>query len=325
MSHPFNPGKFLILGFEGITLGADAIEFFKQTPPAGFLLLGGNFKDMAQLRELVATLKSLAGQKALIMVDQEPGRVQRFKGDFPLSRKPKRYVRQGSSAEYRTWCCQTAEKLAEAGINVNLVPVLDLWPFETDYPVLNDRSFGPDPDRVTEYALVTIEEFKKCGIHTCIKHFPGLGSATGDPHEVLAASEEKLERFLDYHWRPFKAAARAGADFAMTTHLLCPALDPQTPATYSANVISHLRNSVGFTGPVISDDLTMSGADAAADIGRSAVDAIMAGHNLLIISRDLGLQKRAAEAIAERFAADEQFRKLAGDSAKKLKSLSNAE
>jgi beta-N-acetylhexosaminidase len=325
MSHTFNPGKFLILGFDGFSPDERFIEFISKTTPAGFLLLGHNFRDTSQLKALVSTLKSIVGQKTLLMVDQEPGRVQRFKKDFPPSKKPGHYVKHAPISEFREWCCQTAEKLADSGIDINLAPVLDLWSFENDYPVLNERSFGANPELVIEFGLILVEEFRKFHIGVCAKHFPGLGSANGDPHQIMSTSDDKLERFLDYHWQPFKALARASIDLVMTTHLLCSALDSENCATYSGNVIGHLRNSVGFTGPVISDDLYMAGANAVETIGQAAVRSISAGHNLLIISRDLELQKQSAAAIAERYISDDNFRKISSENDRKLKSLKNVE
>jgi beta-N-acetylhexosaminidase len=317
----FNPAKFLILGFKDHSLDSDFVKFIELNPPAGFLLLGENYKDEKQLRGLIFDLKAIAGANMLITVDQEPGRVQRFKDGFPLSKKPRHYLKPGNISEFRSWCIATAEKMAELGINVNLAPMVDLWLPEKDYPVLNDRSFGDDPDRVAEFAGILIEEFRKFHIWTCAKHFPGLGAAIGDPHEVLSTSNEKLERFLDYHWRPFKQVVSDEVAMVMTTHLLCPALDTQNCATYSSNVISHLRNTVGHQGLIISDDLYMAGAQSGRNAGQAACDSLYAGHNLLIISRDLEFQRQAISAIKKRFEEDEAFGKIASEYDKRLKAL----
>ncbi len=320
----FNGAKFFILGFTGHTLNSDFAKFIESNPPAGFLLLGENYKDEKQLGGLISGLKAIAGVDALITVDQEPGRVQRFKDGFPVSKKPRHYLKAGNIPEYKEWCTTTAEKMAELGINVNLAPMVDLWPLEKDYAVLNDRSFGDEPDRVAEFAGILIEEFRKFHILTCAKHFPGLGSAKGDPHSVLSTSNEKLEHFLDYHWRPFKQAVISEVAMIMTTHLLCPALDSQNCATYSGNVISHLRNTVGHRGVIVSDDLYMAGAQTGRDAGQAACDSLYAGHNLLIISRDLEFQREAVSAVKKRFEEDEAFGKIASEYDKRLKALRNA-
>ena len=143
----FNSAKFLIFGFTGSSPYPDFLKLVEDNPPAGFLLLGENYKDDNQLKALTTVLKSIAGNDTLIMVDQEPGRVQRFKGSFPASKKPQHYLKPGNIPEFRAWCCATAEKMAELGIGVNLAPLVDLWPPDAEYPVLNDRSFGDDPEQ----------------------------------------------------------------------------------------------------------------------------------------------------------------------------------
>jgi beta-N-acetylhexosaminidase len=316
----FNPGKFFILGFRGAELEPEFEKLISEYPPAGYLLLGDNYRDKAQLKLLVTRLRQISGEKALIMVDQEPGRVQRFKDDFPLSKKPEYYFKHPLS-EFRTWCAETAAALFEIGVNVNLLPVLDLWPFDGDYPVLSGRSFGINPHKVAEFASVAIEEFRKAGIFTCGKHFPGLGAAQGDPHDIIARSDEKLERFLDYHWIPYKSVVRDKVEFIMTTHLFCPTLDSKESATFSSNVISHLRNSVGYKGLVISDDLYMGGARSGRSIGEASVQAILAGHNLLIISRDTQFQRESAEYLKNRFEDDQSFGKIAAINERAVENL----
>ncbi len=319
------PCKYLILGFSGFSPEKEFWNFISVNPPAGFLLLSDNFRNDSQLKSLIADLRMTAGKDCLIMVDQEPGRVQRFKNGFPVSKKPRHYLKQGNIGEYRIWCSATAEKLAELGVDTNLAPLVDLLPLDREYQVLNDRSFGDEPERVAEYAMILMEEFRKFHIHTCGKHFPGLGSATGDPHEVLAKSDDRLERFLDYHWNPFRAIIKGEVPMIMTTHLRCPALDSENPATYSGNVISHLRNTLGHKGLVISDDLYMGGAMSRDKSGEAAIASIEAGHNLLIISRDLQFQKDVALALEKRYEENRDFAQMCSDNKKMLKALHDAD
>jgi len=321
MSSSFNPGQFLILGFEGLEPDSRFLDFVKETPPAGFLLLGENYQDRNQLKTLSSRLRADMGDDILIMADQEPGRVQRFKAGFPQSKTPSQFIRQGNPKDFQGWCQETAEKLANAGVNVNLAPILDLWPFDRDYPVLNNRSLGDDAGKVILFSLIMIEVFRGYRVHTCAKHFPGLGAARGDPHEVLATSDENLSRFLEYHWAPFRAAVADGVSFVMTTHLLCHSIDSEHCATFSKNMINHIRYTVRHDGPVISDDLCMKGARGERSIGMAAVDAIIAGHDLVIISRDLDSQKEAVYAISEHLEQDPAFGRMAAESRKRLKRI----
>jgi beta-N-acetylhexosaminidase len=316
MTNEFNPGQFTILGFKGITPDPEFLSLIEKFPPAGFLLLGDNYESPRQLASLVSHLKEFAGDKIFIAVDQEPGRVSRFKSGFPVSRNPSHYVKQYLEDDFRVWCAETASKLAEAGVNLNLAPVLDLAVFSNPNPVLAERVFGDDPEIVSVYARVFMEEHKKRGVLTCGKHFPGLGSARFDPHERLSVSHEPFERFEKYHWKPFISAVEHDVDMIMTTHLRAESIDPRNAATYSRKIVEIIRKQLGFSGPVISDDLIMGGAAVAEGISESALKSLRSGHNLVIISRHLELQTKALDSIKNSYAQDHLFSKIANQNEK---------
>jgi beta-N-acetylhexosaminidase len=324
MKKVFNPAKFLILGFEGLSPSDEFLKLISDNPPAGFLILGHNYRDSNQLKSLSSTLREACGSKIILAVDQEPGRVQRLIGEFPQSRKPSYYLKQGNLSEFRAWCASTAHMMASAGLNMNLAPVVDLYVPDREYAVLKDRTFGDNPNRVAEFAAVFIEEFKSKKIVSCAKHFPGLGCGEGDPHDILTVSSESLERFLDYHWKPFKLAVKSGVDCVMTTHLLASAIDPQNCATYSRNTVSHLRNTIGHRGLIITDDLNMAGATTGKAIGQAAEESLLAGHNLLIISKTIEMQAQAIESLRNRYSEDLDFQKLADENEKKVNTFIDA-
>ena len=311
MNSNLNPGNFFILGFDGIRPDDDFLRLIESHPPSGFLLMNWNYDDPAQLKSLVSYLKSIAGDDILLAVDQEPGRVQRFQNGFPESKLPSEYLRDSSIDEYEIWCGNTASILAEVGININLAPIMDLMPIDRDFPVLNGRSFGDDSAKVAEFARILIEEHKKKKILTCAKHFPGLGAARFDPHESMSISEESLRRFEEYHWHPFRSAINFGVDMVMTTHLLAPSLDGENCATYSKKIISCLRNQIGHTGPIISDDLYMKGAGEQDLLDQSSIKSIYAGHNLVIISGDTEMQLGAMKRVSSLLENDESFHRVA--------------
>lgn len=321
MSPQFNPAKFLILGFSGPRPDPEFLSLISKYPPAGFLFLAENYQDYRQIRTLIAALKEIAGADALFMVDQEPGRVQRLKSGFPFSRMPVDYVSNDLIQDYASWCRQTAEMMAELGLNMNLAPMLDLCPFNRKFPVLDNRSFGDNPKLVSLYAETLIRQFQELGVSTCGKHFPGLGSATGDPHEIMAYSEDPPERFWQYHWLPFKAAIGVGVDALMTTHLLVASLDNHNIATCSEKIIDALRMQLNFGGPIISDDLYMAGAGKRDQMGKLAANAIVSGHNLLIISRDSAAQLSVIQNLKKQYAEEEKFATITVDRLKYLEKL----
>lgn len=323
MNSNFNPGKFFILGFSGIRPEDEFLRLIESCHPSGFLLTGHNYEDPEQLRALVSYLKSIAGDDVLFAVDQEPGRVQRFRNGFPESKLPSEYLKDSSSDDYKVWCRGTASMLAEVGISMNLAPEIDLMPPASDFPVLNGRSFGGNSERVAVFARILIEEHRKKGVLTCAKHFPGLGAGEFDPHEKMSISREPLRSFEDYHWNPFRAAVSYGVSMVMSTHLLAPSLDNNSCATYSKPVIDCLRNHIGHKGPVISDDLYMKGAGEQDLLDQSSIKSIHAGHNLVIISSDIKLQRKANKGVSLLFEKDESFRQVAMENDRVIEELKN--
>ena len=285
-------------------------------------MLGNNYQNLNQLKNIIKEIKTITNDSVLLAVDQEPGRVQRFKTGFPQSHLPQHYVSDSNIESFRNWCKQTAELMAELGLNFNLGPVVDLCSFKEDYPVLTGRSFGNDIETVNLFSRIFISEFKKYKILTCAKHFPGLGSAVNDPHEKIAVSDQPIERFQSYHWEPFKAAINAGADFIMTTHLLAYSIDNVSIATYSTKTIDYLRSEIKFRGPAITDDIYMQGADAFNNIGDGAARAIKSGHSMVIISRDIELQKKAIIEVEKLYRQDSAFRVIADANEKIIKKIS---
>lgn len=321
MTEDFNPALFCILGFEGAEPPDDFIRLIERYNPAGFIFFERNYRSPQKLSLLISDLKSRTSGNPLYCVDQEPGRVRRFKEYFPVSEKPSYYVEGSHEGEFRSWCSETAALLAEIGINLNLAPVLDISPFSSTPVVLRDRTFGNDPLKVSSLAGILIEEHRKRNVLTCGKHFPGLGSAEYDPHERLSISDESLEKFKSYHWKPFSNAIQRDVNMIMTTHLKAHSIDPENPATYSSITIDYLNDDLGFKGAVISDDLIMAGAGNPNSIGESAARAIMAGHNLVIISRGVAAQTAALEYMKNLYARDDLFRKIADDNEKIIRQL----
>lgn len=318
MTRSINPGDFFILGFEGTTPRREFIGLLESCSPAGIILLGWNYRKFDRLKKLVAELRSIIGNKAIIAVDQEPGRVQRFKAGFPQSMLPEEYVKAEAFESFAEWCTNTACLLREAGINLNLSPVVDLMPFTAGNGVLTGRSFGDDFEMVNRFSKILIDRHQKEGVMTCAKHFPGLGSAATDPHLVLSRSSEPFASFRDYHWKPFQAAVESRVSLVMTTHLLAKSLDRGNQATYSRKITGHLREDMKFLGPVISDDLIMAGAGIPGNIGQSALRSLAAGHDLVIISKDVTLQKKAIEDVGQAIKRDEGFRAKLKESAERL-------
>jgi beta-N-acetylhexosaminidase len=251
-----------ILGLSGPALTDDERTFFRDANPAGFILFARNIEGKAQLRALTDSLRELSGRADLpILIDQEGGRVARLPTPlwpaFPAAwRFSELYDKAPISAieAARSNGEALALTLAEAGVNVDCHPVLDLR-HEGTHDVIGDRAFGAEPMRVAALGRATLDGLAAGGVVGVIKHMPGHGRARADSHKelpVVDASEGDLAADLG----PFQALRNA--PMAMTAHLLYAAWDAERPATLSPTIIGDIiRTRIGFDGLLMSDDLGM--------------------------------------------------------------------
>jgi beta-N-acetylhexosaminidase len=156
-----------------------------------------------------------------------------------------------------------------------------------DCPV-GDRSFGTDPAQVARLAAAFVRGAAAAGMRTCAKHFPGHGSTGKDSHVAAPAVQRSRAELDAVDLVPFRAAIQAGTPAVMTAHITFPALDPDAPASLSPRVIGGLlRDKLGFAGVVVSDDLEMAGVALNSPLEASAIAALRAGSDQIIVSRML--------------------------------------
>jgi beta-N-acetylhexosaminidase len=292
-----------ILGLSGPSLTDDERAFIRAADPAGFILFARNVADKAQLRALTGSLRDLAGRDDLpILIDQEGGRIARLGPPhwpaFPAAaRFAALYERAPMSAieAARANAHAIAIMLAEVGINVDCLPVLDM-PAPGADAVIGDRALGREAMQVAALGRAMLDGLEAGGCIGVIKHVPGHGRAPADSHKelpVVAAGAEALGADL----APFRACR--GAPMAMTAHVLYPAWDADRPATLSPTIIEEvIRGRIGFDGLLMSDDIAM--AALAGPPGRRARDAIAAGCDVVLAcSGDLADNEAVAEALGE--------------------------
>jgi len=294
-----HPAALFMVGFAGTSLAPGhwlATAIREQGLGAVILFarrMDGRVQNIAspgQLAELTSRLQDLGRGRLLIAVDQEGGRVCRLRaGDgFPATRSAAELAAMDEK-EARDALTIQARALADAGINWNLAPVVDL-DLNPGNPVIGrwQRSFGRDPDQVVRLARLFVEVHREQGISSCLKHFPGHGSAGRDSHLgfVDVSGCWQQEELL-----PFARLIASGhADAVMTAHLVNRQLDPEgLPATLSGTMVRDvLRQRLGFSGLVISDDLQMRAItdgwgyeEAVRRCLRAGVDMLLVGNNLL--------------------------------------------
>ncbi len=259
----------------------------------GVVLFGG---DPLGALDVVQRLRGVSPLPLLVAADFEWGTAMRLDGGTRFPRALALAAsRDAGAAE------QSVRRLAEVtalearalGVDLVLAPVADVWT-EPRNPVLHDRSFGSDAQRVGDLAVAYVDALQELGVAAAVKHFPGHGATTVDSHvglPLVALSRAELEP----HLAPFQRAVAAGARAVMVGHLAVPALDGEDgrPVSRSRDVVDGLlRRDYGFAGLVVSDALDMGGAGGV-PASVAAVESVRAGVDLLLKPSDPAVVRAA--------------------------------
>lgn len=247
-----------IFGCSGTALTAAERAFYRDADPFGFILFARNVDTPDQLRRLTADLRDAVGREAPILVDQEGGRVQRLRSPHwrewlpPLDQVQAAGPLAGQVMALRSRLM--AAELRAVGIDANCAPCADLSLPET-HPFLQNRCYAADPARVAEIARAVADGLLAGGVLPVIKHLPGHGRSTADTHHDLPTVTVSAETLRDTDFAPFRALN--DLPMAMTAHIVFAAHDPDHPATQSAEMIRVIRDEIGFSGLLMTDDLNM--------------------------------------------------------------------
>ena len=284
--------KAVILSVEGVTVSDAEAALFEAANPLGFILFARNIETPEQVLTLNNRLKEIVGRDCPILIDQEGGRVARFKP--PIWRGYPAGQMYGAIAEVdmprglaemSTRTKQIAQELRASGVNVNCDPVLDVLRPET-HDVIGDRAYSEKPDIVAEMGLAVCRDYLSSGIQPIIKHIPGHGRAMADSHLELPRVDASLEAMRELDFKPFAHVAQSdiGAQvWAMSAHILYTAIDAELPLTLSSKGIADiLRGEIGFDGVLVSDDVSMKALDAYGDLPQLCADSIEAGCDLAL-------------------------------------------
>lgn len=303
-------GQVLVAGFPGTQAPERLRSALAAGELAGVILFKRNIESAEQAAALLA---SMASPEALFAVDQEGGRVARL-GAPVLQLPPMRRLGDHGDLELtRDAAACLGRHLRTIGFTMDFAPVLDV-DTNPDNPVIGDRAFGSTPDVVAAHALAFSEGLRSAGILSCGKHFPGHGDTHLDSHLELPSLPHDRARLDAVELAPFRAALTLPA--FMTAHVVFEALDPGVPATLSRRVIQGLlREELGYDGCIISDDLEMKAVAEGFGIVPSAVRAIEAGCDMLLVCSDLDACFAARDALAGRAQQDEDFAARLSDAA----------
>ena len=186
------------------------------------------------------------------------------------------------------------------GINLLLGPVADIF-LNKQNSCLEGRCFGADAGTVALFVAQAVYLIHNAGLLACLKHFPGLGAATVDPHLGLAEADYTRDQWLKREKIPFEDGLAKGAEMVMTTHLRLPGISPETATDSSFIINDLLRRELDFDGAVVTDDLTMAGALGLGNPGERALKAFLAGHDILLFGRDWSAAEAAHSCLVNAF------------------------
>jgi beta-N-acetylhexosaminidase len=323
-SHADLVGQSLMLSFPGRYATPELLQALSDTRACGVILFAQNIGTPAELHALNRELQLHAAASGLppllIAIDQEGGTVTRLRP--PLVTVPSQMAQAATGDPQSAFECArlTGTQLRAFGINLNFAPVLDVNCNPAN-PVIGTRSFGEQPDAVSELALRALDGYRAAGVIATGKHFPGHGDTDIDSHLGLPTVQHGRERLAQIELAPFQAAIRAGLPALMSAHIVFGALDQQ-PATLSRAILSDLlRGELGFDGLIVTDALDMQAIAAQMSPGAAAIRSKVAGADVLLPLGSLSSQVEVARALLAALESGELSRELFAATARRLDDL----
>lgn len=272
---------------EGLVLSDADRQRLLHRQTGGVILFSRNYQSPPQLKDLVDEIHAIRHPRLIVAVDQEGGRVQRFRRGF------ERLPAMGLLGDLYDRESQHAIRLAETvgwvmasellfyGIDLSFSPVLDLG--HKISSVIGDRAFHTNPDTIVRLANALIRGMDQAGMEAVGKHFPGHGSVEGDSHHVMPFDRRSEETIRSQDLIPFRRVINTHLTAIMMAHVIYDRID-ELPAGYSHFWIKQvLRTELGFDGIVFSDDLSMSGAESVGDYTARAKASLDAGCDMLLV------------------------------------------
>ncbi len=277
----------LMIDIEGTALSADDREVLSHPLVCGVILFARNYLDPAQLAALTAEIHALRTPRLLIAVDQEGGRVQRFRHGFvelpALARIGECYDRDPAAGLALAADCAwlMAMELRAVGVDFSFAPVLDLRSALSS--VIGDRALHAAPAIVARLAQRYVASLHECGMAAVGKHFPGHGSVAADSHVELPVDTRDYYDLAASDLAPFRALIAAGIEGIMCAHVVYPRIDQRVAGFSPVWIGEILRREFAFSGVVFSDDLSMAGADGVGTPADRARQALAAGCDVLLV------------------------------------------
>ena len=269
----------VMLDVEGLTLAPHEAEMLNHPNTGAVILFSRNYESPEQITLLINAIRKARNGDILIAVDQEGGRVQRFRTGFTRLPAAAIYAKAPELTEAAGWLM--AVELLAVGVDFSFAPVLDIDCGASQ--IIGDRSFATDTFLATQLAADFMKGMHSAGMAATGKHFPGHGAVALDSHLTLPIDERDLDTLRQKDFIPFKQLISQGLEGIMPAHVLYPNIDHQQAGFSPFWIQQILRAELQFNGTVFSDDLSMAGAATAGSFADRAKHAHSAGCDMLLV------------------------------------------
>ena len=276
-------GQLFLVRYDVNTSKKQIVDYYA----GGFVLFARDFQNHTKksIKKELDERQNLSKIPLALAVDEEGGYVTRV-SRYPAFRSEKfksnkTLFETGGYELVEASEKEKAELLLSIGLNLNLAPVADVSVNENDYMYI--RSFGRDANETSTFISNIVKYNNNSGISSCLKHFPGYGNNV-DTHGGIAIDNRSYDSFVNNDFLPFKSGIEAGVPTILVSHNVVNAIDSNYPASLSSKVILELRNTLGFSGIVMTDDLAMGAVEKYVSESNAATLAINAGNDMIITS-----------------------------------------
>ncbi len=253
--------RAFIVGVKGTKLKNNEINFLKKFKPWGVILFSRNIHSLKQTKLLTQSIRKIFKDNYYpILIDEEGGRVSRLSRLIDTSMFSAKFFGDLFSKDinkfylyYNVYIKQISYLLNTLGINLNTVPVLDIFR-KNSHKIIGDRSFSSNKKIVSKIGEFCIYEFHKNKIGTITKHIPGHGLSKSDSHIKLPLVNNTFKELINNDFIVFKGKKSL---FTMTSHIIYKNIDKLYPTTHSKKILNMIRDKIGFKNIIISDDISM--------------------------------------------------------------------
>lgn len=287
-------------------------ESIKDYHLGGYVLFKRDFenKTYEEVKTTLASYQEASSIPMVLAVDEEGGSVVRISSNPNLAPakflSPQALFKQGGMEAIETDAITKAQLLKDLGITMNLAPVADIAINPNDY--IYNRTIGKDAIGTAQYVRTVVAATQSQGISATLKHFPGYGGNV-DTHTGIATDTRPYEVFKEQDWIPFEAGIEEGVHSVLVSHNIVEAIDKDYPASLSPKVHDELRETLGFTGIIMTDDLEMDAIKVFTDGLHPAVQAVLAGNDMVIVTDFQEAFHKIIEAVETNILSEEQIDK----------------